>query len=61
MLKFDIAAIEEAGYSTQVPIIITNSDNFLDILMTDEETASKGEILLIGIAEMAEDLIVQPV
>lgn len=61
LLKFDIAAIEEAGYSTQVPIIITNSDNFLDILMTDEETASKGEILLIGIAEMAEDLIVQPV
>ncbi len=37
LLTFDIPAIESAGYSTETPVIITNTDNFTDIFPTDQE------------------------
>lgn len=61
LLKFDIAAIEEAGFSTQVPIIITNSNDFNDILLTDKTQLHKGENLLTVSVDTVNNLTVQPV
>ncbi|WP_081168593.1 beta-glucoside-specific PTS transporter subunit IIABC [Lactococcus garvieae] len=61
LLKFDIAAIEEAGYSTQVPIIVTNTSDFIDIVPTEKVFLHKGEELLTGLVENVSNLTVQPI
>lgn len=38
ILEFDRKAIEKEGYSTVIPVIITNYDKYLDIL---DSTSSK--------------------
>lgn len=44
--QFDIAAITQAGYSVMTPIIIANSEDYLDIIPTSEANLYQGEPLL---------------
>lgn len=37
LVKFDIEAIHAAGYSTVTPIVITNTDQFADVLELDQK------------------------
>ncbi|MBP2098969.1 beta-glucoside-specific PTS transporter subunit IIABC [Enterococcus rivorum] len=46
LITFDIKAIEEAGYSTQVPIIVTNTQDYTDIIVTDENPIKQGDLLI---------------
>lgn len=46
LVSFDIKAIEEAGYSTQVPIIITNTPDYIDVIATSEPAAKQGDLLI---------------
>lgn len=46
LLEFDIDKIKESGFSTITPVIITNSDNYLDIIETDKEDINYKEDLL---------------
>ncbi|HEY8805507.1 MAG TPA: beta-glucoside-specific PTS transporter subunit IIABC [Clostridium sp.] len=46
LVKFDIEKIKEAGYQIITPVIITNTNNYLDILASNIKQIKKGEILL---------------
>lgn len=46
LLEFDIDKIKESGFSTITPVIITNSDNYLDIIETDKKDINYKENLL---------------
>ena len=46
ILEFDIEKIEKAGYSTETPIIITNSDQFLDVIQTDDAQVGYDTMLM---------------
>ena len=46
LLEFDIKAIKAEGYSVITPVIITNSDNYLDVIETDKKTINYKEDLL---------------
>lgn len=48
LLEFDIESIESSGYSTISPIIITNSDEYLDVVGNDiKKTDYKDELLTV--------------
>jgi PTS system beta-glucosides-specific IIC component len=46
LLEFDVKAIEKEGYSLITPIVITNSDNYLDVIETDKRVIDYSEDLL---------------
>jgi len=46
LLEFDIKAIKAEGYSVITPVIITNSDSYLDIIETDKKVINYKEDLL---------------
>lgn len=46
LLEFDINGIKEAGYITTTPVIITNSDEYLDILPASDKKINYGDTLL---------------
>ena len=46
LLSFDIKAIEEAGFSTQTPIIVTNTPDYEEIKVTDKQTVTNSDALL---------------
>ncbi len=46
LLQFDIKAIKAEGYSVITPVIITNSDNYLDVIETDKKNINYKEDLL---------------
>ncbi len=46
LLTVDIASIRSKGYSLVTPIVITNSSDYLDILMTEEKTITTNDILI---------------
>ncbi|GAB2021085.1 beta-glucoside-specific PTS transporter subunit IIABC [Pseudolactococcus yaeyamensis] len=46
LLSFDIKAIEEAGFSTQIPIIVTNTPDYEEIKVTDKQTVTNSDALL---------------
>ncbi|MBU3179646.1 beta-glucoside-specific PTS transporter subunit IIABC [Clostridium psychrophilum] len=46
LIKFDIEKIKEAGYQVITPVIITNTDNYVDILASNTKEIKKGETLL---------------
>lgn len=46
LVEFDIKKIQEAGFSTQTPVVVTNKDDFLDIIETGEQNVKSGEDLL---------------
>jgi PTS system beta-glucosides-specific IIC component len=43
MLEFDMNLIKEAGYSTVTPMIITNSDEFADIIPAEPGSITHGQ------------------
>lgn len=47
LVKFDINKIKEAGYQTVVPIVVTNTSDFADILSVGNESLAEGDSLLI--------------
>ena len=46
LLEFDVKAIEKEGYSLITPVVITNSDNYLDVIETDKKVIDYKEDLL---------------
>lgn len=46
LLEFDMKAIKNAGYSLITPIVVTNSDNYLDVIETDKKSIDFQENLL---------------
>ncbi|MBC5626309.1 PTS glucose transporter subunit IIA [Clostridium sp. NSJ-49] len=46
LLEFDIKGIKEAGYHVTTPVIVSNSDNYLDIIGTDKKDINREEDLL---------------
>ncbi|MDR3596554.1 beta-glucoside-specific PTS transporter subunit IIABC [Clostridium sp.] len=46
LLEFDIKAIKNEGYSVITPVIITNSDQYLDVIETDKKAINYKEDLL---------------
>lgn len=50
--KFDISKIKEAGYDTVIPVVVTNSTNFDDIVTTKTSSEVKhGENLLLAMID----------
>ena len=45
-LEFDIKVIKDEGYSVIIPVIVTNSDNYLDVVETDKKVINYKEDLL---------------
>ena len=43
LLEFNIEEIEKEGYSVTTPVIITNMDDYLDIMESDRENIDFGE------------------
>lgn len=46
LLEFDIAKIKAAGYSVLTPIIITNTDDYADVIPTDAKSAKVGDKII---------------
>lgn len=46
LLSFDIPAIKAAGYSVEVPIVITNSNDYKEIIITNKSDVEEKEFLL---------------
>lgn len=50
LVEFDIKAIKAAGYSLTSPVVITNSDKYLDVIETDKKTIDfKDELITVVI------------
>ena len=47
LVKFDIENIKKAGFSTDTPVIISNTEDYMDILYTDKESVNIGDQLLV--------------
>ena len=43
LLSFDIKAIETAGFNTQIPIIVTNTQDYSQVEATTAQTINEGE------------------
>ncbi len=46
MLEFDIDEIKKAGYVLTTPVIVTNTDEYLDVLEMNKENVDFGEELI---------------
>ncbi|MFD2307778.1 beta-glucoside-specific PTS transporter subunit IIABC [Enterococcus termitis] len=46
LVTFNIEEIEAAGYSTQVPIIVTNTPDYADVIPTSENSVKQGDVLI---------------
>jgi PTS system beta-glucosides-specific IIC component len=46
LIEFDIPAIKEAGYDLTTPVLINNSDDYLDVLAFDVANVKEGQPLL---------------
>lgn len=46
LLEFDIELIKKEGYSVVTPVIITNSDDYADIVPTDVENVKNGDVVI---------------
>ena len=46
MLEFDIDEIKKAGYVLTTPVIVTNTDEYLDVIEIDKENIEFGEKLI---------------
>jgi PTS system beta-glucosides-specific IIC component len=46
LLEFDKKAIEEAGYETIIPVLVTNTSAYLEIVASEEGYVEIGETLL---------------
>lgn len=46
LLRFDETEIEKAGFSTVTPVIVTNYDRYLDIVVTDKKLVATDEDII---------------
>lgn len=46
LIRFDRAALEAAGCDLTTPVVVTNSDEFLDVIETDQPEAAPGMTIL---------------
>ena len=46
LVSFDMAFIEEKGYCLETPVLVTNSDNYLEVVETAAEHVAQGDVLL---------------
>ena len=46
LVTFDMEQLKKEGYSVETPIIITNTDNYLDIIETNNNSVEAGDELL---------------
>lgn len=46
IMKFDIETIKKEGYEVTTPIIITNSDSYIDVIGTKNESVSRKDAIL---------------
>ncbi len=46
LLKFDIDLIKQSGFMVTTPVIITNTDAYVDVIPNDAENVNKGETLI---------------
>lgn len=46
LLEFDIEFIQNAGYSLVTPVLVTNSDDFEDVIDTEKTQVKNGDLLL---------------
>ncbi|MCD2224508.1 beta-glucoside-specific PTS transporter subunit IIABC [Listeria cossartiae] len=49
LLTFDLAEIKQAGYETITPVIVTNTENYLDVIGADENAVMEREDWLIQV------------
>lgn len=49
LIHFDLEKITEEGYDITTPVIITNTQDYLDIIETDQENVERGDHLLTGV------------
>ncbi|MBO0488285.1 beta-glucoside-specific PTS transporter subunit IIABC [Vagococcus fluvialis] len=49
LASFDVKGIEEAGYSSQVLVINTNTLDYTDIILTDEKEVNKDNLLFTAV------------
>ena len=61
LIKFDVERIQDAGYSAQVPIIVTNTQDYMDILVTNQATIHQNEVLLTAVNAQTTELVANPV
>lgn len=45
LVRFDIDLIKEAGYETVTPIVVTNTGNYSDVLVTNDSEIQQGDYL----------------
>lgn len=46
LLEFDIDKIKAAGYSTETPIVITNADNYAEVVSTEARDVKPGDTII---------------
>lgn len=46
LLEFDIALLQVKGFCIETPVLVTNADDYLDIMETSAESVNAGEMLL---------------
>ena len=46
LLEFDMDAIKAAGYDTVTPVVISNTDSYLDVLAADAGEINAGDMLI---------------
>ncbi len=46
LLEFDIALLQAKGFCIETPVLVTNADDYLDIMETSAESVNAGELLL---------------
>lgn len=46
LLEFDLEAIKADGYDITTPIVVTNTDAYLDVLISDQKTVNYEDTLL---------------
>ncbi|MFM9515560.1 PTS glucose transporter subunit IIA, partial [Listeria monocytogenes] len=45
LLEFDLEAIKADGYDITTPIVVTNTDAYLDVLISDQKTVNYEDTL----------------
>lgn len=49
LVSFDMDLIKERGFSVQTPIVVTNSNDFEDVLFTNEDKVEQGDYLITSV------------
>ncbi|GIN64362.1 PTS beta-glucoside transporter subunit EIIBCA [Robertmurraya siralis] len=49
LIEFDLEKIKEAGYDVTTPVIITNSNDYTDVIETEQQSVKKQDVLLTAV------------